>query len=129
MAYITINDYVDLSGCASEPDNFELLETRARQLIDRATHGRVRSESPVREPVKMAMSELISAIYADRLSDAEHGGREVSAVSNDGVSVSYVSGSQKDSSRMTRYSAIIRMWLDPEVTASGVPLLYAGVDA
>lgn len=129
MAYLTINDYIDLNGRESEPENFELLELRARQLIDRATHGRIRSESPVRQPVRMAMVELIDAIHADRLSDAEHGGREVSAVSNDGVSVSYVSGSQNDSSRMTRYSAIIRMWLEPEVTASGVPLLYAGVDA
>ena len=129
MAYLTINDYIDLNGRESEPENFELLELRARQLIDRATHGRIRSESPVRQPVRMAMVELIDAIHADRLSDAEHGGREVSTVSNDGVSVSYVSGSQKDSSRMTRYSAIIRMWLEPEVSASGVPLLYAGVDA
>ena len=129
MAYLTINDYIDLNGRESEPENFEMLELRARQLIDRATHGRIRSESPVRQPVRMAMVELIDAIHADRLSDAERGGREVSAVSNDGVSGSCVCGSQKDSSRMTRYSAIIRMWLEPEVSASGVPLLYAGVDA
>ena len=126
MAYLTINDYIGLNSGKPEPDNFELLELRARQLIDRATHGRVRSEKSVRQSVKMAMVELIDALNADQLSDAVHGGREVSAGSNDGVSVSYASGGQ---TRSARYASIIRTWLELEVTAYGVPLLYAGVDA
>ena len=69
--------------------------------------------------------ELIEAIAAEEELGGI-GGREVSAVSNDGVSVSYNTSEKKDAA--FRKSSIIREWLGSEFTAEGINLLYCGVD-
>ena len=124
MAYLTIDEYREMGGSMDEAA-FKRHEMKARRLIDRLTHGRIRDEDPARQTVKMCMFELMRAQAEDE-SIAGGSGREVAAVSNDGVSVSYAAqegGAQK------RYADIVRSWLDGESAESGVSLLYCGVDA
>lgn len=118
--FLNYDDYAEMGGRLSEAQ-FGALELRARQLINRMTHGRIADEAPVRACVKYAMLELIGAMAADR----GRSGREVAAMSNDGVSVTFASGS---STPVSRYAVIVRSWLEGETDGRGVPLLYCGVD-
>ena len=124
--YLTHDEYTAMGGAAA-PVKFERLETKSRHLIDQLTHGRIRNEDPVRRAVKMCMFELISCMAADEAITGA-GGREVAAVSNDGVSVTYA-GSSSEGAAHRRHACIVRSWLDGERSESGVNLLYCGVDA
>lgn len=122
MAYLTHAEYTTLGGTVGA-SAFTRQEYKARQMVDALTHGRVGGDSPVREAVKQAMCALIDAQAAE---DAV-GGREITSEGNDGVSVSYaVTGPHNAYARRVQ---IVCEYLANEVTAQGVPLLYAGVDA
>lgn len=129
MDHLTYADYLTLGGTVSEAE-FPMLEARAHRIVDTLTHGRLADESPLRDTVRYCLVQLIRAIAAD---DALTGGsgREIKAMSNDGVSVTYGSASSvsgADDAR-ARYSGIVREWLAGEADARGTLLLYAGVDA
>ena len=123
--YLTYDDYTAMGG-AADPVKFERMETKSRRLIDKMTHGRIRNEDPVRRVVKMCMFEMISCMAADEAMTGA-GGREVTAVSNDGVSMTYASQGEGGTSK--RMAAIVKEWLDGESTPDGINLLYCGVDA
>jgi len=121
MAYLTYDEYKAMGGTL-DAVAFSLQEFRARQLIDQLTHNRISDETPVREAVKHAVRTLVDAQAA---SDA-HDGREITSETNDGVSVSYaVTG---PGGAYARRVDIVCEYLANEITAAGVPLLYAGVD-
>ena len=89
----------------------------ARRAICAAHHGH-------------ALPELRAAIQADENMGSMSAGREISSMSNDGVSVSFAaSGASAAMAASARYMAIIHGWLDGETTEAGVHLLYAGCDA
>ena len=114
-------DYIQWGGILDETV-FNRHVFRACKLIDRLTHGRVKDETPPREAVGRAIAALIEAMAADE----EGGGREISSMSNDGLSVSYaVPNGQTPEAR---YVALARAHLEGEM-AGRVALLYAGVDA
>lgn len=126
MVYLTESRFEALGGEAGAVTAFERYEAKARQLVDRLTHGRLKAEANPRSSLQYCMVELINAMYtAD-----QHGGREVASLSNDGVSVSYATaGGSVRAETDQRLLRIVRDWLLPEMTEDGVPLLYAGVDA
>lgn len=125
--YLSYEEYAQMGGRA-EPDAFERLEARARHLIDRATHGRIKGEGEVREAVKNCAWELIEELCAQEELRDLGGGREISAMRNDGVQLSFFGESASGGAATVRQEAILRAWLDGEVSARGVRLLYAGVD-
>lgn len=127
MMYLTIDDWDEMGGSADMDEPvYNRLEYKARKLIDQLTRGRIAGDKKVRESVRYCMYEMITAMAAEE-SAAGIGGREVDSVSNDGVSVTYASGEGSDSK--VRMIKIIKNWLADETTDTGVPLLYAGVDA
>lgn len=128
--YLSFSEYVGMGGKIAE-GAFARQELRARKLIDRMTHGRIRDETPVRDAVKAAMFELIDAGEAQDKEAAAHGGREIAGMSNDGVSVSYAAGGDLGFGMRwsARKCAIITEYLQGETTKEGIALLYAGVDA
>lgn len=119
--YLSYDDFVNMGGAIDEA-SFPRLEHRARAMIDRMTFGRVSAESPVRKSVQYACFELIR-----EMSQAETSAgsieKELAAVSNDGVSISYATAKGAGA----RYRDIVRNWLGGETTACGIPLLYKGV--
>ena len=125
--YLNYDEYAGMGGGAPE-SAFPRLEAKARAELNRLTFGRIAGEDPARQNVKFCMYDLICAIEADEGIAAMGAGREVSAMSNDGVSVSFAaSASGGARSAAARYAAIARNWLSEECTACGIPLLYAGV--
>ena len=121
--YLEYGDYAQMGG-ELEPDVYERLSAKAERLIDRATHARLKAVSTVPMCVKYCIMELIDAIHADESMGSMSAGREISSMSNDGVSVSFTAMAAS-----ARYMEIIREWLDGETTEAGVHLLYAGCDA
>lgn len=127
--YLDFNTFAKMGGDNSLAEQYSRLEFKARRLIDQMTHDRLAGETPVRDSVKYCMFELISAITSDE-QIAGLGGREIASMSNDGISATYVTGSDTDSNIIgKRYARIIRQWLAGETTACGINILYAGVDA
>lgn len=125
--YLDYDSYADMGGGASE-SAFSRFEAKARLQINRATFGRIENEKPVRESVKNCMYELIEAMSDGESAGRMATGREITSMSNDGMSVSFSSGSGARAAS-ARYAAIIREWLSAEVDKNGTPLLYAGVIA
>ena len=121
--YLDYGDYAQMGG-ELEPDVYERLAAKAERLIDRATHARLKAQASVPDSVKYCIMELIDAIQADESMGGMSAGREISSLSNDGVSVSFTAMAAS-----ARYMEIIRQWLDGETTEAGVHLLYAGCDA
>ena len=127
MAYLTFFEYKSMGGAIAEESAFMRHNARAYAIITRMTHGRILNESPVRDAVKYATFDLINAINTDVLGGSD--GREIASASNDGVSVSYVSGGSNAAAAIAqRYSAIVRQYLEYETDKNGTLLLYAGVD-
>lgn len=115
-------------GGGAPQSAYPRLEAKARAQLNRLTFGRICGEDPVRENVKYCMFDLISAVEAKEGMGGMAVGREIAAMSNDGVSVSFAaSGSGSAGASAARYAAIARSWLANETTACGIPLLYAGV--
>lgn len=124
--YLTYADYAAMGGGAPE-GAFTRLEAKARMQINRQTFGRLAGETPVRDAVKNCMYDLIAAMEAEEALGAAAAGREITGMSNDGVSLSFAShGGAKATA--ARYATIVRFWLAGETTACGVPLTYAGVE-
>lgn len=121
--YLTYDEFENMGGSMSE-DAFPRFELKARRRIDAVTFGRLQNETPVREAVRYCMFDLIQAMHEDE-ANAGFSGRDITAMSNDGVSVSYASGAQSGSG--SRYGNIVRAWLTGETDAYGVSLIYAGV--
>ena len=132
MPYLDQAEYLEMGGTITEDDElrYQRLESRASHAIDRATHGRIKGEKPVRNAVKFCVYEMIER-YASDEAMAGMSGREIASMSNDGVSVSYVSAASASggSASALRDTESIRAWLMDEVDGNGTPLLYAGVDA
>lgn len=120
--YLTFEEYKGMGGTVDE-NAFKRGEMRASALITRMTHGRILNESPVRECVKYAAFDLVSAIVSDMQMGAD--GCDVASMSNDGVSITFATAT----SSARRYAQIVRSYLDCQLDANGTPLLYAGVDA
>lgn len=122
--YLKYDDFEDMGGIVNE-DSYERLEMKARMQIDRATFGRLTAldAAVIPKSVKFCMYDLITAIAAEEATGGIASGRSVTAMSNDGVSLSFGGGK----SEAARYRGIIHSWLAEEVDACGTPLLYAGV--
>lgn len=132
MSYLTLERFLALGGDEALSDSFGQLEARARQVIDRATHGRLADAASLPESVEMTALELIQCMAADQRADAADDGRSIASVTNDGLSIHYATGDPKQSAvaaRQARYMDIVRAWLAGEISADGTQLLYCGVDA
>ena len=126
--YLTHEDYLYMGGAIEDAALFERYAARADALLNRMTHGRIASETPVRSCVQYAVLAMVDAMYADAQNGAE--GREIASMTNDGVSVTYATGTGSGAAQaVRRYAGIARQYLEWETDANGTPLLYAGVDA
>ena len=120
--YLKYDEFEDMGGIVNE-DSYERLEMKARMQIDRVTFGRLANMASIPNSVKYCMYDLIMAIAADESTGGIASGRSVTAMSNDGVSLSFGGGK----SDAARYRGIIHSWLAGEVDTCGTPLIYTGV--
>ena len=120
MERLSFAEYARLGGTVEEAAFGPLLH-RAWQRMDRATHGRLAAEAPLRECAKRCLTELIG-LYAE---DTRFGGREIASQQNGDLRVSFVEGSARSSRRDVD---VLRLWLLGEADARGVALLYCGAE-
>lgn len=126
--YLTHDEYTRMGG-DMDAALFIRLEAKARKRIDAMTFGRLQGENDVRECVKHCMFELVQAMHEDEI-NVGFSGREISSMSNDGISVTYASSNSQtgvQNGSGARYAGIVRAWLTGETDACGDNLLYAGV--
>lgn len=126
--YLTYDEYEDMGG-GMDAALFPRFEAKARKRIDAMTFGRLQGENDVRECVKHCVFELVQAMHEDE-ANVGFSGREISSMSNDGVSVTYASGNSQTGAQNgsgARYAGIVRTWLAGETDACGNNILYAGV--
>ena len=121
MVYITYAEYQSMGGSV-EASAFTLLEAEARARVDRYTFGRVAAEYDRSVPY---LSDLKSAMFAaiELLRNRDASGKDVSSMSNNGISVTY---SQNASIESSVYDTV-RLFLERHKNADGVPLCYVGV--
>lgn len=125
--YLSYEEYQGMGGGAEE-SAFLRMEAKAEAEINRLTLGRLKGETELSTNVRYCMFEMIEMLCAEQNLAAMAAGREISAVSNDGVSMSFSAGSSGARGLSARMAAIARSYLADETTACGIPLLYAGVD-
>lgn len=112
--YLTYSEYIDLGGELEEMP-FNLLELKARKIIDNATFNRLKHLDKQIIEVKACIFELIETIY--------NVGNNKTSESIDGYSVSY--NNISDTTRT--YADIVREHLLLCQLPDGTPYLYCGV--
>lgn len=118
--YLTYSEYRELGGQLAEMP-FNVLEFKARKIIDTNTLGRlVELETQVQE-VKMCMYELINAAQANEITTTQGKSSE----SIDGYSVTY--GNTTILEQNKQYHDIIWNYLINCRLEDGTPYLYLGV--
>ena len=121
MAYITYAEYTSKGGSEAAPA-FALLEAEARAYIDRYTFGRIAEEydrdAVYADSLKSAMFAIIEI-----LKNRDASGKDISSMSNGGISVTY----RQDASAESSIRDKVLLFLAGHKDKSGVPLCYAGV--
>lgn len=112
------SEYTDYGGTLTQ-EEFNRYEYRSSTLINAHTFNRIKNETPVRETVKRLVFELV-----ELLATYETGKPQISSVSADGVSESYVTMTSDEFSQ--KVDNLIIEYLSGEVK-DNVPLLYLGV--
>ena len=100
-------------------------EYRARKLVDKLTHGRVKNMTNVPEAVKRLMVELVSLEATQGAELAVH--QAVTSFSNDGYSETFADPLTGDRVKELECELILE-YLSEEVDDNGTPLLYLGVN-
>lgn len=115
--YLDYESYKSLGGKTSETP-FNVLEYKARKLIDEPTHGRLISMSEHTLEVKMCVYELINEIHNYN----SLGNKTSESVGS--YSVSFNKPVSKEQKGI--YSSIINTYLSNSVLDNGIPYLYMG---
>ena len=119
MAYLTYAEYQSMGGTLTQAA-FSGFAFAADRHIDRLTHNRVASETPVREAVKRLAFRVVEFL---RTSD-EAMTAGIKSAGNGAASVTYFT--PKDiRAQIARFAVD---YLAGETTDDGVLLTYAGVD-
>lgn len=98
--YITFEEYKQLNGKADE-QAFPVLEFLAKKRLDYWTFGRIQEAT---EDIKYCMLLLI-----DQLNDEKNGESDVSAFSNDGVSVTLTNAKTNDEKMNDIYKRVVEI--------------------
>ena len=117
--YLTYAEYQSLGGTLDEVP-FNILELKARGMIDERTLGRLQDLEEQRNEVKVCMFELINNM------STETTGKNISSENIDGYSVSYSTKTTQEQKLV--YDDIIRSNLLMCRLEDGTPYLYCGVD-
>ncbi|MDR2046527.1 MAG: hypothetical protein LBP79_01250 [Clostridiales bacterium] len=123
MRYLSYTEYRNLGGNL-DVAAFTRQIFRAEKKVDIHTVGRLIREPEISVTVKACLRRLVD--YMHTTDGAESGGKTVSAVSNDGVSVTYAAAPTQ-AEITAKEEAIIYEYLARETDGDGVPLLYRGV--
>ena len=123
--YLTYEDYKSLGGTLGEMP-FNILELKARQIINERTQNRLKNIEEMPQEVKICVYDLIQIINKYNNSNNSTSSN-ISSENIDGYSVTYKSGTELTEEQKKQYDDVMETDLYG-VIVDNTPILYLGVN-
>ena len=123
--YLTYEEYKSLGGTLGEMP-FNILELKARQIINERTQNRLKDVEKIPQEVKICVYDLIQIINKYNNSNNSTSSN-ISSENIDGYSVSYKSGTELTEEQKKQYDDVMETDLYG-VIVDNTPILYLGVN-
>ena len=123
--YLTYEEYKSLGGTLGEMP-FNILELKARQIINGRTQNRLKNIKEIPQEVKICVYDLINTMNKYNLSNNSTSSN-VSSENTDGYSVTYKSGTELTEEQKKQYDDVMETDLYG-VIVDNTPILYLGVN-
>lgn len=124
--YLSYEEYKSLGGTLGEMP-FNILELKARQIINERTQNRLKNIEEMPQEVKICVYDLINTMNKYNLSDNSTSSN-VSSENTDGYSVTYKSGTEMTTEQKAQYEDIMLTDLYG-VIVNGEAILYLGANS
>lgn len=123
--YLSYEEYKSLGGTLGEMP-FNILELKARQIINERTQNRLKNIEEMPQEVKICVYDLINTMNKYNLSNNSTSSN-ISSENIDGYSVTYKSGTELTDEQKKQYNDIMETDLYG-VIVDNTPILYLGVN-
>ena len=123
--YLSYEEYKSLGGTLGEMP-FNILELKARQVINERTQNRLKNIEEMPQEVKICVYDLINTMNKYNLSNNSTSSN-VSSENTDGYSVTYKSGTELTEEQKKQYDDVMETDLYG-VIVDNTPILYLGVN-
>ena len=123
--YLTYEEYKSLGGTLGEMP-FNILELKARQIINVRTQNRLKDVEKIPQEVKICVYNLIQTINKYNNSNNSTSSN-ISSENIDGYSVSYKSGTELTTEQKAQFEDVMLTDLYG-VIVDNTPILYLGVN-
>ena len=123
--YLTYEEYKSLGGTLGEMP-FNILELKARQVINERTQNRLKNIEEMPKEVKICVYDLINTMNKYNLSNNSTSSN-ISSENTDGYSVTYKSGTELTEEQKKQYDDVMETDLYG-VIVDNTPILYLGVN-
>ena len=123
--YLTYEEYKSLGGTLGEMP-FNILELKARQIINGRTQNRLKDVEEIPQEVKICVYDLIQTINKYNNSNNSTSSN-ISSENTDGYSVTYKSGTELTEEQKKQYDDVMETDLYG-VIVDNTPILYLGVN-
>ena len=124
LKYITVEDYMELLGANSIPDNFDKVVIEASNYINRKTFGRV-NQNNIPKQVK-----YVTCLIIDLINEQETKLSEISNLKSENIegwSKSYATPKEIKEDYSQKMQTTLSTYLWNVIGKDGLPLLYCGV--
>ena len=123
--YLSYEEYKSLGGTLGEMP-FNILELKARQIINERTQNRLKNIEEIPQEVKICVYDLIQIINKYNNSNNSTSSN-ISSENIDGYSVTYKSGTELTEEQKKQYDDVMETDLYG-VIVDNTPILYLGVN-
>ena len=123
--YLSYEEYKSLGGTLGEMP-FNILELKARQIINERTQNRLKNIEEMPQEVKICVYDLINTMNKYNLSDNSTSSN-ISSENTDGYSVTYKSGTELTEEQKKQYDDVMETDLYG-VIVNGEAILYLGAN-
>ena len=124
--YLTYEEYKSLGGTLGEMP-FNILELKARQIINERTQNRLKDIEKIPQEVKICVYDLINTMNKYNLSNNSTSSN-VSSENTDGYSVTYKSGTEMTTEQKAQLEDVMLTDLYG-VVVNGEAILYLGANS
>ena len=124
--YLSYEEYKSLGGTLGEMP-FNILELKARQVINERTQNRLKNIEGMPQEVKICVYDLINTMNKYNLSDNSTSSN-VSSENTDGYSVTYKSGTEMTTEQKAQLEDVMLTDLYG-VVVNGEAILYLGANS
>ena len=124
--YLSYEEYKSLGGTLGEMP-FNILELKARQVINERTQNRLKNIEEMPQEVKICVYDLINTMNKYNLSDNSTSSN-ISSENTDGYSVTYKSGTEMTTEQKAQLEDVMLTDLYG-VVVNGEAILYLGANS